>query len=235
MRCPRRMLCSVDPGFGTLPSRTRMSSGITCPAQSGSAATSRSLPWLNPCSDSKCTPLASPIRTVSRMLAVRMRRSLRSVITACALIPVIAGSALTMFTTSFVHCAPTKFGHELRVHHRGEHGERVARGQVVVRGVAAEVDRSARGDRDLAGGEVRGGEHREPAHDVGARCGGLGGRDAVEPVLHHDDRDAAQQRDVVADRGHGILRLRRHDRELRRPREQHRRPRPPPCTRPTRR
>src|SRR3546814_7128291 len=40
-----------------------------------------------PCRASKRTPLASPIRTVSRMLAVRMRRSLGSVITACALIP----------------------------------------------------------------------------------------------------------------------------------------------------
>ena len=53
-------------------------------------------------------PRAMPTRTVSRIDAVTTRRRRRSSTTSCTLRPTIAGTALSMFTTSFVHCAPRK-------------------------------------------------------------------------------------------------------------------------------
>ncbi len=104
--CPRRMLCRVDPGFGTEPIRRANSRGNAAPTQSGSTPiSSRTRPG-TPCIDPNRTPVARATRTDSRMLAVITSRSPSWATASCTLSPVMAGSAFTWLMSSFVHCAP---------------------------------------------------------------------------------------------------------------------------------
>ena len=194
--------------------RTRMSQGSSWPTASGIRAKKRRRRLPRPCSEPKRMPRAMPTRTVSRIDAVTTRRRRRSSTTSCTLRPTIAGTALSMFTTSFVHCAPRK----PPIAMTGTASERIAGhppALVVGRAVAAaEIARRRRGDPHDAGLGVVRGDDRQHAHARRAGEQPRRGVDPVEAVLHDHHRHAVDQGGVRRDGRLGVLRLRAHEHEL---------------------
>ena len=209
--CPRRMLCSVEPGFGTCPSAAPAAGERLArpqrqhPDQVEHAARD-ALHRPEPHPDRGGRP--APSRACSRS---SRRRSPSSATTSCTLSPVIAGSALTWLMSSFVHCAPsmssvTSTGSALAaprdaIEHRG-----VPAGAPTISGFGPVTVTSP-------GREVRGREQGEPA-EHGAREAPRGRFAARRGRSARRAAGRRRARQPGLEGGRGILGLRREDDEL---------------------